>query len=341
MARRASAPAPDQVLKKTLTALRAGEWPPGLTVLTGDDLYHLDRAQKALLETLVPGENADFALTVFGEEKTDVATVVSAARSAGMFASRRVVLVRDFTGLDGDPAALEAYAARPPEASYLIVRAPELDQRRKLHKALVTSGRVLAFSSRGVDPRSLARALVTMGREHGLKLDQDAALFLAEVTGGDLQRAERELEKIRCYLGADRDAVSRDVAAELASGGELMSGWEVADAVLRRDRGAALAAVGRLVESGDEPIRIVGGVAWRARVMLQAKAMLERGVPARQVVQTTRAWSYERALLDGLTHYSLDELLEFPAKLLHADRTLKSRSIKPRAVLERLVEDLT
>jgi DNA polymerase-3 subunit delta len=341
MARRASAPAPDQVLEKTLTALRGGSWPPGLTVLTGDDLYHLDRAQKALLETLVAADESDFALTVFGEEKTDVATVVSAARSAGMFASRRVVLVRDFAALDGDADVLEAYAAQPPAASYLIIRAVELDQRRKLHKVLVACGKVLAFSSRGADPRRLVGTLETMGRERGLKLEKDAALFLAEVTGGDLQRAERELEKIRCYLGADGGRVSRDVAAELASGGELMSGWEVADAVLRRDRGAALAAVGRLVESGDEPIRIVGGVAWRARVMLQAKGMLERGIPSRQVIQATRAWSYDRALLDGLSRYSLGELLEFPAKLLEADRTLKSRSIKPRAVLEHLVENLT
>ena len=74
MARRASAPAPDQVLEKTLTALRGGSWPPGLTVLTGDDLYHLDRAQKALLETLVAPDESDFALTVFGEEKERAGT---------------------------------------------------------------------------------------------------------------------------------------------------------------------------------------------------------------------------------------------------------------------------
>ena len=61
------------------------EWPPGLTVLSGDDLYHLDRAQRRLLEVLTQDDASDFGLTVFGEDKVDLAAVVSAARSVGMF----------------------------------------------------------------------------------------------------------------------------------------------------------------------------------------------------------------------------------------------------------------
>jgi len=108
-----------------------------------------------------------------------------------------------------------------------------------------------------------------------------------------------------------------------------------------RDRAAALAAVARLVDGGDEPIRIVGGLAYRARMMLQAKALLERGVPAQQVVQTTRSWGYRDDLMRGLSRYSLAELLAFPALLLEADRSLKSRGLGARAVLENLVCRMT
>ena len=79
----------------------------------------------------------------------------------------------------------------------------------------------------------------------------------------------------------------------------------------------------------------------RARVMIQAKALLAEGRRADEVVRATRAFYYRDALLQGLSRYTLEELLAFPTTILQADRTLKSRSIHPRAVLENLVDRLT
>jgi len=74
--------------------------------------------------------------------------------------------------------------------------------------------------------------------------------------------------------------------------------------------------------------------------MLQAKAMAEAGARPDQIVQAARAWGYREALLAGIRRYTLAELLSFPARLLDADRTLKSRQLAPGAVLEALVTDL-
>jgi DNA polymerase-3 subunit delta len=252
-----------------------------------------------------------------------------------------VVFVRDVAVLDGDAEALGEYAGNPPPDSFLIVRAPVLDQRRKLHKILASAGRVLEFPA--VDPFDRGRltdAVRAMAEERGLRLDRATCELLAELAGGELIRLAGELDKIRAWLGPGENRVTLDVVREVAAGSGLLSGWEVADAVLRRDRATALAAVRRLVEAGDEPIRIVGGLAWRARVMLQAKALLDAGRRADEVVRSTRAWYYKDELLEGLSRYSIEELRGFPAALLDADRMLKSRSLAPGAVLEQLVDGL-
>ena len=114
-------------------------WPAGLTVLTGDDAYHLDRAQKVLLDHLVPGGDP-FALSIVGDEPVGTGALVGAARSLGMFAPRRVVLLRDVSMLEGDAEPLSEYSAKPPAASWIVVRAPKLDRKRKLHKALAEAG---------------------------------------------------------------------------------------------------------------------------------------------------------------------------------------------------------
>ena len=122
-------------------------------------------------------------------------------------------------------------------------------------------------------------------------------------------------------------------------GSGVLSGWEVAVAIGRHDRSAALAALRRLLRAGDEPLRLIGGVAFRARGMLQARAMIECGVDPGQAVRASRLWGDATArIVAGLQRYSLQELLAFPALLLEADRTLKSRAIAPLAVLESMLD---
>jgi DNA polymerase III delta subunit len=153
-----------------------------------------------------------------------------------------------------------------------------------------------------------------------------------------------ELDKLSIWLGDDVTLSARlDVEAvrALVAGSSLLSGWELADALTERDARGALAAARRLLDAGEEPIRVVGGLASRARSLLKAKAMTESGVPAKAVVDAARAWYFRDALLLGLKRYTMTELLAMPARLLEIDRTFKSRALDKGAVLEALVSGLT
>ena len=343
MAAAATGPWGGAVYERVVSAVERG-WPPGLTVLTGDDLFHLDRAQRAILGSLVPDPSDPFGCTVFSDVPMAAAELVGAARSSGMFAPRRVVLVRDASLIQGEPDPLTAFAAHPPERGYLIVRAPKLDRKRKLGKALAETKHAWVFrAATEAELPALARVIATLARERRLELPPEAVGLLVEVCGSDLNRIEREIEKLDLYVEGDgKKPRTVDAAAlrSLLAGAALLSGWELSTALLARDRRAALDAARRLVDSGDEPIRIVGGLAWRARTLLKAKAMSEAGAASRDVVAAARAWSQERELLRGLARYRLTDLLAMPGRLLAADRALKSRSIDPRAVLEQLVFDL-
>ncbi len=331
------------VLATLRSELSRRGWPPGLTVLTGDDLFHLDLAQKALLDHLVPAAEAGYALSVFGDQKIDVSEIVGAARSAGMFASRRVVFLRDVEALQGEPGVLAEYARKPPSSSFILVRAPRLDQRRLIHKELAESGRVLVFRSatRG-ETGLLLKEVLALAAERRLRLEAGVGELLLELGAGDLQRIESELEKIRAFKGGDAPrAVTVADVTTLAAGSGSLSGWELANAILARDRAGALAAARRVMDSGIEPLMTLGGLAWRTRVMLQVKARIAAGARPQEALAGAYAGVPPPQLLEGLSRYSLREILAFPARLLEADRTLKSRSIDPRAVFESLAEDLT
>ena len=301
--------APGELLREVQRKAAAG-WPPGLVVLSGDSAFHVDAAQRAILEALVPAAAGEYGLTVYGDEGVAIGTVVAACRSMGMFSAHRVVLVRDLAILDGEPEPLLDYAANPAPDSHLIIRAPLLDRRRKLHKALTKQRMFLLFQT-PEDPLAAVREIDELADGQGLRLEREATALLAHVCGGDLQRVAMELAKLAAWLGGEERRVGTEDVREIVAGEGAMSGWELANAIVARDRSRALSAARKLVEAGEEPIRIVGGIAWQARKMLASR--------------TTQ-------------HYELNELLAFPSHLLEADRALKSRQIPASSVLESLVD---
>jgi DNA polymerase III delta subunit len=327
-------------------------WPPGLTVLTGPDLYHLDAAQRELLHWLVSPQEEAFVLTTFGEEPVGAGDVVAAARSLGMFAPRRVVLLRDVVALtlDSDArieaacAAFAAYDDSPPPGSHLLVRAPKLDVRRRFHKLLASAKGALVFDPTGA--LDLEAGIQEMAAERGIPLTAEAASLLTELCldprsgEGDLYRARAELDKLRNWLGPKgarvaAGPVDAQTLAPLLAAGPGGTSFQVVDAVAARDGARAQRLARELLDEGGSPLMFLGALAWRGRALLQAKAMLAARAPERAVQQATRLWN-----LEVLRRWRLEELLAFPAALLQADRALKTGG-EPRAVVQRLLATLT
>lgn len=324
-------------------------WPSGLTVLTGPDVYHLDAAQAALLEALVPAGEEAFVLTSFGDDPVGAGEVVGAARSMGMFAPRRVVLVRDLGAIaldsearvEGACAAFAAYEESPPPGSHLLVRAPKLDTRRRFHKVLASARETLVFEpSNAAD---LEAAILAMAAERGIALTAEAAGLLTETCldprsgEADLYRARGEIDKLQSWLGpgSGRSPVDAATLGPLLAAGAGGTSFRVVDAVAARDGARAQRLARDLLDEGENPLMFLGALAWRGRALLQAKAMLAARVPERTVQQATRLWK-----LDVLRRWRLEELLAFPAALLQADRALKTGG-EPRAVVQRLLAALT
>ncbi|HZN55183.1 MAG TPA: DNA polymerase III subunit delta [Candidatus Polarisedimenticolaceae bacterium] len=334
------------MLRKVEADLARG-WKPGLTVLTGDDTYHLDRAQTALLDALAPDRADGFALSLVGDEPIATGALVGAARSGGMFAARRVVLLKDVAVLEGDPEPLRSYASDPPRDSYLIVRAPKLDRKRKLHKALAEAGICLEFRALSVEQAKpsaeFEAALAAIAAAEGMTLARGSGPMLIDLYHADVARIASELTKIRTWLGETpgRPQVTPEIVAALGSGSALASVWTLGDAILERDAPRALAEARRLLAEREEPLRILGGIATRMRALLQARAMRAGGTGTKAIVDGARAWYFRDALAAGMERYTLEETLAFPSRLLAADRTLKSSGLDGGAVIETLVRELT
>lgn len=221
----------------------------------------------------------------------DALKAVLSARTLPMMAPLRLVEIR---GLDAaDDAVLEAivsYAGDPSPTTLMVLSAGKLrgarkktdtDWARVLPKAVEAVGEVLRLSAADVSP---ARYAHDVAARHGKKLPRRAAELLVQVVGSDLQRIEREVEKLVVFVG-DAEAIDgEDVenACSLLAEAEV---WDLTAGIAAADPERAIASLQRLLEGGHAPHQLIALVAWQLRSLYSAIAAMRGGATERQAAR--------------------------------------------------------
>lgn len=309
-------------------------------LLLGGDLYLRDRASENIIEAAVPEEACGLAVARLSLKETSLAEVLHQAQTLPMLSRRQVLIVRDVErASEAEVAALAEYFSDPNPTTVFVFEAETLDRRTKLARVLLDECEVLEVESptEAGEAEAMARRFA---KELGIKVDPAAAEELVWVVGQDLSRLRRELEKLRAYVGAGGTVRVEDVNV-LVQAARQFSVFDLVDLLAEGRREEALARVRRLLEAGENPIGIVGLLAWLYRQLLQAQA-LPRSTP---VWEAARQLHAPRARVESLLRQARRlrrrELEQAFPLLFEADWALKSSPADATAVLETLIVRLT
>ena len=170
----------------------------------------------------------------------------------------------------------------------------------------------------------------------GLKLDSGAADALAVTVGADLTLLERALEKLA--VATDGAVTAKDVSAHVADT-HLEDAFAFAAAVAVADRRAAVAAAAQLQAAREEPLRLIGLLAWQLRQVAMAKALIEEG---RDAAKELRLFGDRAApVLRAARQLTPEQHAKRLVMLAEADVALKSSRAAPWLIMMRLVHALT
>ena len=180
------------------------------------------------------------------------------------------------------------------------------------------------------------RSAKVMAKEQGVTFEKGAAEDLAEFVNGDLMRLKTEVDKLATFA-AERKTIRREDVSLLVISEKTTTIWEVADLLASHQPRKALEFIDRLLREGEEPVLMVGGMAWMYRKLVEAsevrgvtngwqaaKALGMRPEQAELAIRCARKIPRER-LLDGLQ------------ALQEADNRLKGGAKDVRAIMEFLV----
>jgi len=175
-----------------------------------------------------------------------------------------------------------------------------------------------------------------LAREQGVAFEPGAAEALAECVAGDLQRLKTELEKLSTYAG-ERQTIRREDVALMVISEKAATVWELADLLAGRRPRLALEFLARLLREGEEPLQILGALAWMYRKLVEASEITNRWQAARSLQM--RPEQAELAVRNA-RQISKPRLLSGLRALQRADERLKSGEKDARAVMEFLITEL-
>lgn len=326
--------------------LEKGKAIPALLLL-GDEPYLRDGCRAALIEKFVPEAARTWAVSRFSAANGETQAALDQAQTLPMLASTQVVFLEEAEALEklGEKAREEtlermtAYLQDPAPFTVLVIEAEKLDMRMLLGKKLAELTVVVevGLAERAEDRISAAEALAkTMAKEQGVTFDKGAAEDLAEFVNGDLMRLKTEVEKLATFA-AQRKTIRREDISSLVISEKTTTIWEVADLLASHQPRKALEFINRLLREGEEPVMMVGGMAWMYRKLVEGSEL--RGV--------TNGWQAAKALgmrpeqaelaIRCARKVSRDRLLDGVRALQEADNRLKGGVKDVRAIMEFLV----
>jgi len=307
--------------------------------LYGPETFYQTEVIQALIKKWITEDNRDFNLETFDARESTVSHWLGSARTLSFVGGTKLVVVRNLheaVPQDQDAQTLIDYAQSPIPEACVVVTADKVDRKRKLFKTLTKLKTAVACEA----PKENEHWLRKRAEEAGYSLSSDAARFLINRVGPRPGILAKELEKTLLYAGKNKSVSERDVA-EVVGESKLENIFALTDALKTKNPEKALRLLNNQIDHGEEPIKILGTIAWQLRMIWEVKHYQQKNLPSGQIAKVMGAHPFmvEKAL-QHTRRFSTQQLRSGYLELVKADRNLKSTTKDPTAVMQTLILNL-
>jgi DNA polymerase III subunit delta len=313
-------------------------------VVAGEERLIRDQVVEELRKAALGNAIAAFNEDRFTAGEVGVETILAAARTVPMMASRRLVLVRGAERWDASDASspsdpIAEYATHPADSTCLVIVASKMDGRRKLAQIARRQGFYVPCDP--IDSRALPGWIASRFAAKGHAIDRAVAELLAELTGPDLSSVDDAIERLSLYAGANR-SIDEDTVGVCVARVRTADTWALVDAVRARDLARGMRTLADAYDPRERGLPLLGALAWSMRQLARAQAAVSAGCSpdeaARRagVSQPVRV----RELAAKLRTVTPKEVERWMLVLADADLALKSSRRPPDAILEEMLTRL-
>lgn len=343
------------------------EFLPNVIVLYSSSYVLKRRALQELQADILAEEDYAYALEHFWADEDKLETILAELSGSSLLANQRVVVIHEIQRLrakEQEELAKQLQALSP--GTYVIMTVTPASSREK---KLPLAAPLFKFVQQHGEIRELPapsdKAIIGwIGREaaqYGKTMAPEAAEWLKEIAGTDVDRLANEIAKLSHYVGANPIITREDVQAACSALDER-GVFELVDALSRRDAATATDIIHALLPPGmpgsaqiSAAYNILGMIARQIRLLWQTVYALKsvsslENIPSQISVifpQETGLDTAHPFVREKLTaqarHFTESQLARALVRVYEADLMLKGlgeQKAEARTILELLVVSL-
>lgn len=295
--------------------------------------------------------NADFNISEFDGEVTEVAQVIAAVTSYPFLADARMVIVRGMlkwltrkgageTGKSALARLVDELPHLPEWARLIFVERETLPDTHAVFKAMKDLPH--AKIQHCAVPKDMPKWLMSRAHKvYQVELEESAARALALVVGTDLRGADNELCKLADYVGDAKRITEADVATMTSYLPEVTIWQAVKDIAEGRGK-RALERIHQLLldKKSNDPFGIFGMIVRQFRFLLITKAYLAQppqGVALADILGVKSAQEY----INQSKSFKLEDLERIYRALQDYDYKMKVGILDPEIALDMMIIGLS
>ncbi|PAE31081.1 DNA polymerase III subunit delta [Oceanobacillus profundus] len=313
----------------------------------GVESFFLQNLKQELIKRVLNGEEEN--LSLYDLEETPIQEVVADAETYPFFGEKKLVIATNPEFLKAKPGKLpfehkleplERYLSEPASYSVLVLMAPyeKIDERKKISKQLKKHATIAVCNE--VKEQELSQWINTLANQLQITIDRDAYEIFETELSTNLHLLENELSKLALYVG-EGGVITKEVAENLVSHTSSSSSLRLVDAVMERNLHKAIAIFKDLEKMKEEPIALIGLLAFQFRTILRVKLLKQKGYGQSQIQKSIGAHPYVvKIALSRERQFSTQKLQDVIRKLADTDALMKQGKMEKDLAFELLLYDL-
>jgi DNA polymerase-3 subunit delta len=311
--------------------------PELIYVITGKEQSLVGAACSELLDELLEPSERTTGLIDAEAGSVTASDVLDDLRTAPFLTDKRVVLVKDADEfVSQNRPLLEKYFDNPCPTGRLVLVVKSWNRGTKLAKKLPKVGKLISVAQ--PSRKELPQRVINYANEaHGKKITYSTAQLLIELTGDDLTRLYSEIDKLALYADAESTITPKHIES-LIGHNRLFNAFAVIDAVVDSNPAVAVDRLrGMFAQDRSAEYTVVGAFAFHFRRMFNAKVLLDKGTPRRQIETSLRIWGKTDSFFAQLRQMSLKQIGQYLQQLAETDYAIKTGRAKAKVAMEQLV----
>lgn len=313
-------------------------------LMYGSESYFMHDLRKEITKRAAEPEEEN--VLVYDLEEVPIQEVIADAETYPFFSNKNVIIAMNPVFLEAkaeklpfehDLTILEKYIQQPADYTILMLVAPyeKIDERKKISKQLKKHATVAVCNP--IKEEATIEWIHSLASSFGIMIEDEAIEVIEAETATDLKLLESELWKLALYVG-NEGVVTKEVAEQLISHTANSSSLRLVDAVIDQDLTKAITIYKELEKMNEEPIALIGLLAFQYRAILRIKLLQQKGYSQFQMQKQLGAHPYVvKIAMRRERRFTYDQLAEIMNELTEADTKMKQSSMDKGLIFELLL----